>query len=152
MDSKEAVQILMNDGIAFATKMLGEYGEFHPYGRTLSNELLIADIAAFDGEDNPGGASLLELLEDGLRKKVISDSDIGIATFTNVRLREENDNLIDSVQVGLEHVDGYAINVYFPYSISEEGVLYGELIAMERSATIYNRTSHSVKPEPNQNE
>ena len=137
MDSKEAVQILMNDGIAFATKMLGEFGEFHPYGRTLSNELVVTDIAAFNGEDNPNGVSFLELLEDGLREKVASDSEIAIATFTNIRLREENNNLIDAVQVGLEHVDGYAINVYFPYSINEEGVLYGELIAMERDATVY---------------
>jgi hypothetical protein len=150
MDSKEAVQILMNDGIAFATTKLGEFGEFHPYGRTLSKELVIVDIPAFDGEDNPDDVSFLELLENGLREKVISDSDIAIATFTNVGLREENGNLIDAVQVGLEHLDGYAINVYFPYTIGEEGVLYDELIAMERSATVYARTSEKVIQEPNQ--
>ena len=137
MDSEEAVQILVNDGIAFATKMLSEFGEFHPYGRSLSKTFIISDIAAFNEADNPDNASYLELLENGLREKVSSDSDIAIATFTNVRLREENDNLIDAVQIGLEHEVGYAINIYFPYSINEEGVLYGELIAMERAANIY---------------
>ena len=137
MDSEEAVQILVNDGIAFATKMLSESGVFHPYGRTLSKTFNISDIAAFNNADNPHEASFLELLENGLREKVASDSEIAIATFTNVRLREENDDLIDAVQIGLEHEDGYAINIYFPYSINEEGVQYGELIAMERTASIY---------------
>jgi hypothetical protein len=137
MDPKEAVHVLMNDGIAFATKMLKEHGKFHPYARSLSGALAITDIAAYDGDEFPPGANLLQLLEEGLREKVISDADIAIATFTNVSLRDEHDARGNAVQIGLEHAGGYSVNVYFPYSVSEAGVSYGELITMEREPNIF---------------
>jgi len=137
MDPEEAVRVLMNDGIAFATRMLKEYGEFHPYARSLNGALAITDIAAYDGDEIPPGANLLDLLEEGLRKKVISDADIAIATFTNVSLRDEHDARVNAVQIGLEHEGGYSLNVYFPYSVSATGVSYGERITMEREPNIF---------------
>ena len=68
MEPKEAAEYLMNDGITFATQMLCEYGEFHPYGQSLGADLKIVSIGAYDGDEFPKGADLLQLLEDGLRE------------------------------------------------------------------------------------
>lgn len=137
MDPKEAVQVLMNDGISFATRMLEQHAKFHPYARSLNSALAITDIAAYDGDEHPPVANLLALLEQGLREKVSSDVDIAIATFTHVSLRDESNNRTNAVQIGLEHEGGYSVYVYFPYSISETGVSYGDLIAMERTPNIF---------------
>ena len=137
MQPEEAVRLLMNDGISFATKMLRESGEFHPYARTLSRDLAIIDIAAFDGEDKPEGASQLELLESGLRAKVSEDSDIAVATFTNVKLRLDDEKPVDAVQIGLEHRQGYSINVYFPYSIKKTEVSFGDPIPTQRDSVVF---------------
>ena len=137
MEPKESVEYLMNDGISFATHLLSEYGEFHPFGRALGKDSKIVNVAAYDGEEFPAGADALQLLENGLREKVSADGDVAIATFANVTLRDENQTPIDAVQVGLEHVSGYSVNVYYPYSLNDEGVLYGDLIAIEREPNIF---------------
>ena len=127
----------MNDGISFAKEMLEKYGEFHPYGRSMNHHGAIANVSAYDGDEYPPGAELLGLLENGLRQKVRSDQDIAIATFTNVSLRDEQGEAIDAVQVGLEHKDGYSINVYYPFTIDNGEVSFGELIAMEREPNVF---------------
>jgi hypothetical protein len=140
MEPKQAVEYLMNDGITFAKQMLSEYGEFHPYARALGADLEIVNVDAYDGDELPSGSALLQLLEDGLREKVNADGDLAIATFTNVTLRNSSGDPVDTVQVGLEHASGYAVNVYYPYSISDQGINYGNLIAMQRDPNIFDRT------------
>lgn len=137
MEPKEAVEHLMNDGIDFATEMLRKHGEFHSYGITLDANGEICNVAAYDGEEFPNGAEQLQLLEDGIRKKALADGDVAAAVFTNVGLRDDSGKSINAVQVGLEHLSGYAVNVFYPYTIENKEVSYGELIAMEREPCLF---------------
>jgi len=137
MHPKEAVELLMNDGISFAKRMLSEYGEFHPYGRVLGADSKIVVVAVNDVNEYPIGAEYLQLLEDGLRDKASKDGDMAIATFANVPLRGKNAEPNEAIQVSLEHISGYSVNVYYPYSINEGDVKYGDLIAMTRAPNIF---------------
>ena len=138
MSPKEEVELLMNDGMVFAELMLSKHGEFHPFSRALDVGGKIQNVDAFDGREFPPGKEALEFLESGLRVKVLKDKDLAVSIFSNVTVRSsETNESIDAIQVGLEHSSGYAVNVYFPYEITPEGPVFGELFANSRSPAVF---------------
>ena len=138
MNQKETFKILMDNGISFAKEMLEKYGEFYPYGRSMNDNKDISVINAYNGEEYPSGIELLKLLEADLTQKSTNENVIAIATFTNVTMQGNNKESINAVQVGLEHKEGYSVNVYYPYVIEDQKVIFDELNAVERTPNIFS--------------
>lgn len=138
MTQKDDVTLLMNDGLEFAEKMLSEYGEFHPFARTMDRLGGVTDVGAFDGREFPPGSEALAFLEGGLKMKVEKDNDLAVAVFSNVTLTDrETGSRMDAVQVGLEHREGYSVNVLFPYELAGKAVALKDPIATVRHRCVY---------------
>jgi len=140
MTPKEEVEALMNEGIAFATKLLSEHGEFFPFGVTMHSLGEIQYVAAYDGDEHPPSEEIANLLLAAFRDRATAGEYKATAIFINVTLRDQTDGSgRDAVQAGLDHLSGYSVNVFFPYSLSQSGnVEFDDLVATARESTIFD--------------
>lgn len=53
-------------GIEFASKLLRDFGEFHPFGAAIDKNEKIVAIGGWNGEEYPNPKDLLKLLSDSL--------------------------------------------------------------------------------------
>lgn len=137
-EAKSEAEVLMNDGITFAQRMLREHGEFHPFARALDAGGNIRSVAAFDGREFPPGSEALEYLESALRIAVREEGHVAVAVLSNVTVKDQRSGeALDAVRVGLEHHSGYVVDVYFPYQLVAGEVAFGDLFAGPRVPTIY---------------
>ncbi len=138
MTPKEEVEQLMSDGVAFATQMLSEHGEFYPFGRTLLYNGEIQLHSASTGSAFPPSRELLDLLIDGFREGAREHKYKAVALIFDVTVVDPHSGqTTDAVQVGLEHSDGYCADVYLPYSLDNGAVRYGETFASRRQGLVY---------------
>lgn len=136
-DPKEEVEALMNEGFGFAEKMLSDHGEFHPFGVALTKGGEIRHVAAWDGRELPPGRELAELLANGLRETVAEYE--AVAMFMNVTVRAApGGSGRDAVQAALEHLSGYAVDVFLPYRIENGEVLVEPVFASRRLPSVFN--------------
>ena len=139
MTPKEEVEVLMNEGIKFARQMLGEHGEFLPFGNALRPNGKIVDVGASDGTEHPRSKALIDLLIDGFRQAALEGEYVAIAVFFDVRVSRPSDGQkVDAVQVGLEHKSGYCADVFFPYTLAQGRLDFGEIFAQARDAVVFS--------------
>ena len=100
---------LLNAALPFAQQMLGESGEFFPFGVVLSSGGDIRMIAADTGhDDKPRSTDVLATRVRGVR--VDREALRAVALVSDVRTDDT-----DAVQVELEHREGAAMAVLLPY-------------------------------------
>ena len=140
MKPKQQVEELMNEGIAFAERMLREHGEFFPFGIVRKSDGSIQHVGAWDGREQPPSTDLIELINQGFRTGADSGEYVATAIFFDVLTTPPGSSAkTDAVQVGLEHRSGYCVNVFFLYSRSPDGVVeFGELFASKREGSVLN--------------
>ncbi len=108
---------LLQQVLPFAEQMLGEYGEFFPYGAVVSRDLDLEMVAADPGEgEQPDAEAVLRLLYEQLAAR--ADGLDATAVVSDVRLR---DPAGDAVRIELEHREGVAIAVLFRYELDGDG-------------------------------
>jgi hypothetical protein len=138
MTPKEEVEVLMNEGMKFASLMLSQHGEFLPFGNALKPDGRIVAVGASDGTEHPKSQTLIDLLVDGFKKAVSRGEYTAIGIFFDVRIsRPADGKKVDAVQVGLEHKDGYCADVFFPYTVTHGQVSLGEIFAQSRDAVVF---------------
>ena len=129
----------MTEGLAFATKMLREYGEFYPFGviKTATGE--IKHIGAKGESENPPSGELIALLRESYYQQAQGGNYAATALFYDVRIAPPGEKIkADAVQVELEHHGGYCANVFFPYSWNAiDDVVFGEIFATKREPTVF---------------
>jgi hypothetical protein len=136
---KEQLEVLMNEGIPFAEKMLREHGEFFPFGLVQKADGSVQQIDASDGREHPPSKDVVELLDRAFRRGAESGDYAATAIFVVVRVAPPGSaTKIDAVQVGLEHRSGYCVDVFFPYQRSADGTFeWGELFASKREGSAF---------------
>ncbi|MCW1926561.1 hypothetical protein OKA05_28675 [Luteolibacter arcticus] len=117
----------------FAGQMLRSHGEFHPFGATLSPDGKVTAVGAWNGEEQPRGRELVEILVSSI---------IAAALAANVDIPAQYEaEYPDGIRVKLE-CEGYARNIYLPYRLGKRGLLarlggkpldvqFGEMIPVE---------------------
>ncbi|HEX5066204.1 MAG TPA: hypothetical protein VFY49_08830 [Myxococcota bacterium] len=137
---KQQLELLMNEGIPFAEKMLREHGEFFPFGIVQKADGSVQQIGASDGREHPPSKDVVELLDRAFRRGAESGDYAATALFIDVRTTPPGSAAkIDAVQVGLEHVSGYCVDVFFPYHRSNDGAFeWGELFASKREGSAFS--------------
>lgn len=120
--NQEAEQ-LIDATLPFAKQMLHEHGEFHPFGAIMRTSDDIVQIAAEDPfTDTPEAATLIESMKCDLRDRADAGELRAYAIVFNVKITPPDDSgKSDSVQIHVEHQEGYCAEVFFPYTISEPG-------------------------------
>lgn len=122
MGAKDDCEILLQDLLPFARRMLRENGAFHPFGGTMSRTGVVCRVGVDLGDEHPTGAAVRDRMirsfqaaTDELQAAAIV-CDVHVTPPGEVRPR-------DAIQVELDHRDGCSARVFFPYSIHASGDL-----------------------------
>lgn len=119
---KAQVEVLMNDLVDFAEKMLGTHGEFHPFGGYLNADEEVVHVgvsAAMSWSNDQERADALAL---SFRLMAQQDRPIAFGIVTNVSFSDDGASS-DAIRAFLEHVSGYCADVFFHYVRSGDGVV-----------------------------
>ena len=129
----------MNAVLPIAESMLRQHGEFYPYAAYMKADRSIVHVAAADHDtDHPKPRDLLYVLEDSLRQLARNSECIAVALVWDVTVDlPETAVPGDAIQLCLEHLDGYSVEVFFPYRIAEGSVVFGESFANRRVPAVF---------------
>ncbi len=137
-DAKADVEALMDSAIPFAEQMLREHGEFLPFGAAMRTGGEIVSVAAHDGNDQPPSADLIELLRDGFRRSGKSGEFLATAIIYDVRVRSPSAaQVTDAIAAALDHKDNYSVIVFFPYTLNDGELEFGESFAQAGESHIF---------------
>lgn len=139
MDAKQESEKLMNSVLPVAQKMLRDFGEFYPYGGYMELEGAIVHVGVKDPDtDHPESKYMIDALRSTFQKSARAKKCRAIAIVCDVALRSPKSvQKRDAIQVSLEHMKGYAVEVFFPYQIVNKKVIYGEVFAQQRKSEIF---------------
>jgi len=129
----------MNAILPLAEKMLGQYGEFYPYGGYMKPGGEIVEVGADDPDtDRPMSKDLIYVLRSSFREMADTGQCKAVAIVFNVSVNlPKSDRKSDAVQICVEHVDGYSAEVFFPYQIINNEIVYDETFAQEGKHEIF---------------
>lgn len=121
----------MNSLLPFAETMLKRHGEFYPYGGYIKPDGEIVDVGAGDPDtDNPRSADLIYVLRTSLRELAEAGRCRATAIIFDVGVTlPASDQKSDAIQVCLDHAEDYSVEVFVPYRIVDNDVVFGEIFA-----------------------
>ena len=115
---KDQAEELLDYVMSFAEELLIKYGEFFPFGGAIDRAGNIVSVAAYEGREMPPSDALIEILEQGLRAKAANGDYLASALVYDCLVVPRGDtNKSDAIVAELEHRDGFAMTVHFPYKI-----------------------------------
>ena len=119
--------------------MLGEHGEFFPFAGALRPSGEFVSISGYDGREHPPSKDVIDLLESGLRQNAGAGEYVATALVYDVRITAPSASLqTDAIAAELEHRDGYAVTVHFPYTITDGKPVLAEPFATADSRSIFS--------------
>jgi len=142
MSAKDESERLMNEVLPLAERMLREYGEFYPYGGYMKPLGEIVHVGAKDNDtEHPSSKDLIYVLRDSFSAMARAGECKATAIVFDVRVEVPDTHKKSSaIQICLEHADGYSAEVFFPYSLAEDGeIKYGSTFAQEGGYEIFGR-------------
>jgi hypothetical protein len=126
--AQEDLDKLLNALLPFAQQMLGQHGEFFPFGATMRPDGEMRMAAADAGEARPAPEEVLAAVENSLRADATAGTITAAGTAANVTV-DLGEGPSDAIVVDLDHADGESVRVFLPYSEGESGgYVYGELV------------------------
>src|SRR5580698_7631415 len=111
-------------GLAFAKKLLKDYGEFYPFGVAmgLDGKIIAVGAGAGDGNDNPPPGELIDLMIVHFKQEAGGGQLRAAAIFYDVlTLPPGQAEKCDAICASLEHQSGEAYDAFAPYKKSESG-------------------------------
>jgi hypothetical protein len=141
MGAKRESETLMNALLPVAEEMLRQYGEFYPYGGYVKPDGTIVQVGASDPDtDQPKSKDLIYVLRSSLQDLAERDECKAIAMVFDVTVTLPNsERKSDAIQVSLEHSEGYSTEVFFPYQLVENKLVYGEMFAQQGKTEMFCR-------------
>ena len=103
---------------------------------------VIVDVGVTDpGKDHPKPKDLIYVLLNSLQDLARNNLCKAVAMVFDVTVTLPNSNRkSDAIQVSLEHSENYSAEVFFPYAIVENEVVYGETFAQQGKAEVFAQT------------
>jgi hypothetical protein len=133
MSPKQESETLMNEMLPVAKRMLREYGEFFPYGGYMKPNGEIVHVGAKDpATDRPKSKDLIDILQSSFREMVRCQQCKAVAIVYDVIVPlPQSNRKSDAIKVCLDHSGHYSAEVFFPYHILNDEVVFGEIFAQE---------------------
>jgi hypothetical protein len=138
MSAKQDSEKLTKSVLYVADVLLKKFGEFLPYGgyMELNGRNVIVGVKDLK-TDHPKPQDLLDALRTSFQQQARAKRCRAIAIVVDVTLHSSgSDRKRDAIQVSVEHRDGYAVNVFFPYQIVNKKVIYGDKFIQPRKREI----------------
>jgi hypothetical protein len=141
MSAKQESEALMNALLPLAEKMLRQYGEFYPYGGYMKPNGEIVEVGASDPDtDHPKSKDLIYVLRSSLQDLAERNECKAAAMVFDVTVTLPNsERKSDAIQVSLAHSEGYSAEVFFPYQLVENKLVYGEIFAQQGKNDVFAR-------------
>jgi hypothetical protein len=119
--------------------MLRQYGEFHPYGGYMKPDGEIVHVGAADPDtDRPKSKDMVYVLRNSFQEMASTNQCKAVAIMFDVAVNlPASSRKSDAIQACLDHVDGYSVEVFLPYTIVEDQVVYGETFAQKGRREIF---------------
>ena len=137
---KEDSQVLMESVLPLAEKLLSMHGEFFPYGGAMKPNGETVSLAASDGDEHPPSAELIKLFQASFKTAAENNEYKATALVYDTRVQlPESDEKSDAIAIALDHVTGYSVVVFIPYSISNKQLSYGDIFAQTGENNIFNQ-------------
>jgi len=127
---KQESESLMDEMLPFAKHLLGSYGEFPPFGGLIKTDEQIVLVGAGPAEEVASRTDLVSVLSDGFRQRALTGEirAAAIVAQVTVPLSGEPGN-VDAVRISLDHHEGYAVHVFFPYRKNGAAVTFAKPFA-----------------------
>jgi len=127
---KQESESLMDEVLPLAKHLLGNYGEFPPFGGLIKMDEQIVLLGAGPEAGFPPRSNLVNVLSDGFRQRALTGEIRAAAIVAQVSVpRSGQAGNVDAVRVSLDHHDGYAVHVFFPYRKDGTMVTFAEPFA-----------------------
>ena len=129
MTAEDDVNDLLEDLVPIVHEQLTEEGGIYPFGAALtrSGEKEVIRVADDDTDlpENP-----VEDLRKAIRARIAEGGVTLVALVTDVTVDfEEGKGDEDAIHFAFEHRDGEAVEVFLPYTRTEDEIQFGEFIA-----------------------
>jgi hypothetical protein len=139
MHAKQESETLMNAIFPLAERMLKQYGEFYPFGGYMKPDGTVVEAGATDSDtDRPKSKDLIYVLRVSFQELARTQQCKAVAvvfdTFVTLPNSTRKSN---AIQVSVEHADGYSVEVFFPYQIIDDQIVYGETLAQPGEHQIF---------------
>jgi len=137
---KSDCEALLESAATFAEQLLAKYGEFYPFGYAMKNSGEIVSIAAYEGNERPPSADLVEMLKHAFRERARTGEYRATALTYDVRIASPDAaETSDAIAVALDHHDNYSVVVVMPYRLDEGEPVLGEAFAQRGAADIFQQ-------------
>jgi hypothetical protein len=126
MTPKEECEGLMDELIGSAEQLLVREGEFHPFAAILAEDGQVQEVAPMPA--SPGGPDLVGWLAASLKTRAAESQQVraaGIVALVSVE-RPGTQEAVDAIRIALDHKQGYAAHVFFPYRLRSDQANAGE--------------------------
>jgi hypothetical protein len=141
MNAKQESEKLMNAVLPLAEKMLRQHGEFYPYGGYMKPDGTVVDVGADDPDtDRPKSRDLIYVLRSSFREMASTNQCKAVAIVFDVVVNlPDSDRKSDAIQVCVDHADGYSAEVFFPYQIVNNEIVYEKAFAQKGKCEIFEQ-------------
>ncbi len=99
----------------------------------------IVEVGAADPDsDRPKPKDLIYILRNSFQEMARANECKAIAVVFNVAVAlPKSDRKSDAIQACLEHEDGYSVEVFYPYHVIDNEIVYGETFAQPGKNEIF---------------
>jgi len=113
---KQESESLMDEMLPFAKHMLGSYGAFPPFGGLIKMDEQIVLLGAGPPDELSPRRDLVDVLSNGFRARALTGEIRAAAIVAHVTVPLSGQpGEVDAVRISLDHHEGYAVHVFFPY-------------------------------------
>lgn len=128
--AREELDLLLNDAIAMALKLIERHGSHVPFGMAMTQSGERVNVVAGDRETQAVNALAQAVLHE-LNAKCARREFRAVVFAVNVTYRSAVDGtVVDAIQMDLDHASGRPVTCILPYRHDNE-VTPGELLAIE---------------------
>ena len=130
---------LLDEGLQVAVHFLETNGEFFPFGVTMARDGSVAHTQGYTGEEQPPSQEVIDLLLRGFQTGASSGDYKSTALIYDVRVSLDGKTKTDAINVTVEHRDDQPVTCLLPYTKTESGFEFGELIAQRADGNVFTQ-------------
>jgi hypothetical protein len=136
---RDEAEEVLNAGLPFAQRRLGQYGEFFPFGFAMTSKGKVVAVPLSVQDEHPPSQTVIDELNAAFKAGASSGEYKATGLFVDVLAQPPGKAAkTDGVRVSLEHRSGYCVDVFVPYSRGADGkIVMGESFASKRNGTVF---------------
>lgn len=137
---KKQTEMLMNELLGFAEKMLGEHGEFHPFGGYLEPSGEVVHVGVQSNRESKTAQQKIDVMVESFKQLAAQKKAIAFGVVADVKIPLADGGKGDAIKFLLEHEDGYCAEVFFRYEVDGGDVAITDTIAQQGEPVFFTTT------------